>query len=136
MKFEIPEITEERLKELAKRIRPVVRNRNNALAYIKPCDLRKVAFTWDPKITRKADNLVKHATIKTLHTWAYYGMFKPSIAEVLAQIPEDLIEDTVAFETIGPQDANDLNNQRDAVNEGFHIATTRLYSKCASVKQS
>lgn len=61
----------------------------------------------------------------------YYGIFKPSIAEVLAQIPEELIEQTVAFETIGPADADALNKERDALNAGFHVATTRLYGRSA-----
>ncbi len=129
--LEIPEITDERLAELAARIKPVVRNRSNALAYIKPCDLRNVAFTWSPKITRKAANLVKHATIRTLHRYGYYGLFKPSIAEVLAQIPADLIDETVAFETIGPSDATDLGKESEALNAGFHVATTRLYGRSA-----
>jgi hypothetical protein len=127
----IPEISDERLAELAKRIRPVVRSRSNALAYIEPCDLRRVSFIWDAKITRKASKLVKHATIRTLHTYGYYGLFKPSIAEVLAQIPEDLIEQTVAFEVIGPKDASDLNREQEALNAGFHVAVTHLYGKAS-----
>lgn len=129
--LEIPKITDERLAALAARIKPVVRNRNNALAYVAPCDLRNEAFTWDPKITRRADNLVKHATIRTLHTYGYYGFFKPSIAEVLAQIPADLIEQTVAFETVGPADADAINEESAALNAGFHVATTRLYGRSA-----
>jgi hypothetical protein len=96
----IPRISNERLAELAKRIRPVVRNDSNVLVYIEPCDLRNEAFTGSPKLARKANNLVKHAVIATLHTYGYYGCFKPSIAEVLAQIPENLIEQTVAFEVV------------------------------------
>ncbi len=129
--FSIPLVTDSRLKQLASKIRPVVRNRNNALAYIEPCNLRNIAFAWDPKITRKASNLVKHATIKTLHTWSYYGFFKPTIAEVLAQIPEDLIEDTVAFEVIGPSMASDLNREKEALDAGFHVAMTHLYGRAA-----
>ncbi len=129
--LEITKITDERLAELAARIKPVVRNRNNALAYIKPCGLRDEAFTWEPKITHKAANLVKHATIRTLHTYGYYGFFKPSIAEVLAQIPEDLIEQTVAFETFGPAAADALNKESAALNAGFHVATTNLYGRSA-----
>lgn len=129
--LEIPKISNDRLAELAARIKPVVRNRNGALAYIKPCDLRHEAFTWDAKTTRKAKNLVKHATIRTLHTYGYYGMFKPSVAEVLAQIPVELIEQTVAFETVGPADADALNKESAALNAGFHVATTRLYGRSA-----
>ncbi len=129
--FSIPPITDERLAQLVTRIRPVVRGGSNALHWIKPCDPRGEAFTWDPKRLGRAQNLVKHATIRTLHTYGYYGMFKPSIAEVLAQIPEALLEQTVAFETTGPRDAAALNDDSAALNAGFHVATTVLYGRSA-----
>lgn len=127
--FEIPPITDARLKELAKRIKPVVRTSKGELFYIKPCDLRGAAFTWGPVHTRKATALVKHATITTLHTFGFYGFFKPSVAEVLAQIPEKLLENTIAFEVIGPADADALNKHIDALNAGFHTASTYLYTR-------
>ena len=69
------------------------------------------------------------ARIRTLHTYAYYGFFKPSIAEVLAQIPSHLVDSVIAFETKGPGDADDLNDDRSALNAGFHAATTILYGE-------
>ncbi len=127
--FHIPAIGDDLLARLAKRIKPVIRNRNNALVYIDACHLRNTAFTWSPRINRRATNLVKHATIETFHRYGYYGFFKPSVAEVLAQIPVGLIEKTVAFESIGPQNAKDLGKHTAALNAGFHVATTHLYGR-------
>ena len=60
---------------------------------------KDVAFTWDPKPTTRAAGLIKLDQIVTNHTYGYHGMFKPSIAEVLCQIPEKYLNDVVAFET-------------------------------------
>lgn len=126
--YEIPRITNARLAELLVKIRPCVRSADR-LWYVKPVDARNVSFVWAPRLDGEAKNLVAIETIKTLHGFGYQGFFKPSIAEVLAQIPEALIEATVAFECRGPQDAADLNRQRDIVNAGFHQADTVLYAQ-------
>ena len=77
----------------------------------------------------KADSLKALGTIATLHAWGYYGVFKPSIAEVLAQIPAGYLDEVVAFEVAGPKDAEDLNREKEALDAGFHVARTTLYAK-------
>lgn len=65
-----------------------------------------------------------------LHTFGYPGFFKPSIAEVLAQIPEEAFEQYTidAFEIVSsPATTGDLNKHRDALNQGFHVSVVRLY---------
>jgi hypothetical protein len=85
---------------------------------------------WSPKPTRRATRLARLTDITTYHTWGYYGFFKPSIAEIIAQIPESLLSDVIAFEIVDyPKDADDLNRQWDIVNEGYHQAITRLYAR-------
>lgn len=127
-----PEIDNETLVALMKIIRPVVR-KNGKLWLIAPCDPRGVAFTWDPKPTERAPELVAIATIPTLHAYGYHGMFKPSIAEVLACIPHGLIDRVCAFETHGPDDANDLNASKWVTFEcGMHLASTVLYQRAAT----
>lgn len=134
-RFEIPSIDDATLVTLAERIRPVVR-RDGDLYYIKPVDLRRIAFTWDPKVTSQAVGLEPVISFKTLHRYAYHGFFKPSIAEVLAQIPADLLDDNVvAFEVKGPKDADDLNKDSAALNAGFHVAMTTLYSRRADARK-
>lgn len=129
-------ITDERLNELVKRIRPVVRfipkwmeegnklqgarteadririnkiprekagsQSNTGIPYVikLPRDLRRTAYTWDPEPEPggMAEGIEQYAHIITYHTFGAPSLFKPSVAEVLAQIPEALIETTVAFE--------------------------------------
>jgi hypothetical protein len=136
--FEIPEIADERLAELAARIKPLVLRDESkidgqpgrALWSIKPCDLRGVAFPWDPQWDMPAPaDLVPLRVVRTLHTYGYYGMFKPSVAEVLAQIPADLVETAVAFSVDGPKTATDLGKHPDELNAGFHVAQTTFYGR-------
>jgi hypothetical protein len=126
----IPKLTEDRLTQLAGKIRPVVRNSQGVLHYIKPVDLKNVAFTWSPNLDEEAISLTPVKTIRTLHGYGYYGFFKPSIAEVLAQIPADIEDRVVAFETHGPETADDFYKDEEtkkAFDAGFHTAETTLY---------
>lgn len=124
----IPEVPNERIEELAERIKPVVQFGQENRCYIKPVDLFNIAYTWDPKVADKATGLKSLCDITTYHTYGYYGFFKPSIAEVLAQIPAEHLDKVVAFEIVGsPKTADDLNREHEALNAGYHVATTRLY---------
>lgn len=94
-----------------------------------PSNLRS-EFAWSPKWLRHvADGeLVPVKKVRTLHTYEHPSMFKPSIAEVLAQAPDDLHK-YVAFSVAGPETADDLNRERDALNAGFHVAVTTYYKR-------
>lgn len=130
----IPKISDERLYELYSKIKPVVRytteQRKGQLEYekddcgepyyIEDVDLRSQAFTWDPAPAKRAGGLEEIAKIETYHTYAYYGFFKPTIAEVLSQIPEQYIDKVTAFETVG--DTAEICGD-------YHRAITRLYKK-------
>lgn len=124
----IPEVVKERIQELAERIKPIVQFPREGKCYIKPVDLFGIAYTWDPKSADKATGLKPLCDITTYHTYSYHGFFKPSIAEVLAQIPAEHLDKVVAFEIVeNPETADDLNREREALNAGYHVATTRLY---------
>lgn len=124
--YSIPAITNARLAELAARIKPLVR-KDGLHYYIEPCELRSMSFLWEPVFAEPARGLKMLVQIRTLHTFGYYGFFKPSIAEVLSQIPAELIDAVRAFEVEGPQDAAELNRESEALNAGFQVATTTLY---------
>lgn len=66
-----------------------------------------------------------------LHSWAYYGFFKPSISEVLSQIKEYDLPFVRAFEIIeSPQTAEDFHKDSFtsiAFDNGYHVSTIRLY---------
>lgn len=111
-----------------RKIRPVVRF-GNVPWYIKPTDPRKIAFAWDPKKAAETEGLQEVCEITTYHLFGYHGFFKPSVAEVLAQIPEEYLDNAVAFEIIKwPKTVDDLNLQSEVVRAGYHQATTRLYT--------
>jgi hypothetical protein len=99
------------------------------LYYIMPVNARGIAFPWSPKRDVLAEGLIEIARITTLHTYAYHGFFKPTIAEVLSQIPEEYLGQVIAFETHGPETADDLNSEWELLNEGYHVAETILYGK-------
>jgi hypothetical protein len=125
----IPKGSKKKIVELAEKIQPVI-TIDGHLTHIKPSDLFNVSYVWDPKPTQKAIGLKAVADIRTYHGYGYYGFFKPSVAEVIAQIPENLVQTIVAFEIVeSPETADDLNKEPEALNEGFHVAKTRLYAK-------
>lgn len=100
------------------------------LYYIKDVDLKTIAYIWDPFPTKKASNLENLTDITTYHHFNYCWLFKPSVAEVLAQIPEEYLAETVAFEIIeSPETADDFKKHLEAFNAGYHTAVTRLYKK-------
>ncbi len=127
MKLAIPPISYERVIELVEGIHPVVKH-DERLWYIESVDPWKTAFNWDPTLRREATDLEPLQTVRTLHTYGAPVFFKPSIAEVLAQLPED-IAGVVAFSVRGPADADALNTELEALNAGFHVATTTLYRR-------
>jgi hypothetical protein len=108
------------LVRFARTLRGYVRHSEGDLYYIKEVNPHNIAFTWDPKAAKKATGLVPLEQIVTYHTWAYYGFFKPTIAEVLSQIPENCLESIVAFET----DVDSVQLCGD-----YHVASTTLYRK-------
>lgn len=126
--YSIPKVPETDIRCRAKRIKPVIRTGEYQF-YIKEVDLFTQAFTWHPSLRFRAKGLAPLAKIHTIHSYGYYGFFKPSIAEVLAQIPFEYLDDTVAFEVHGPHTVYDLNEQKDIVDGGFHLAVTTLYSQ-------
>ena len=129
LEFEVPQITDERLAELAERIKPVIR-KNDVLYSIKPVDLRKIAFIWDPTEDGEAPALESIGEIRTYHKFGHPGFFKPSIAEVLAMIPDEFINNVEFFEIIeSPKNADDLNKEKEALAMGYHVARTRLYKR-------
>ena len=102
-------ITDERLLELIQRVTPLLMRGGQLHRFDHPktiLDMRKTSYIWDPKnVTPVNDKMLfdEHGGIAeyakesfrelargtTQHSCGYYGFFKPSIAEVLAQMPDD-----------------------------------------------
>lgn len=66
-----------------------------------------------------------------LHGYGYYGLFKPSIGEVLSQIKEYDLPFVSAFEIIeSPEVAEDFHKDSFtsiAFDNGYHVSKVRLY---------
>lgn len=118
-----------RIDEHLRRIEPIVEFKGEK-SYIRHCDPRKVSYIWDAKPAGKADEMTPICKLVTYHSYGAPNLFKPSIAEVVAQIPESIISRVIAFEMIkSPQEAKDLNHENKALNKGYHVATVVLYGK-------
>lgn len=128
----IPEISDSLLADRATMVEPLV-DRDGQLWHILPIgELRSVSFTWSEDWTRTMDSdLVPAKQVRTLHTFGYYGFFKPSIAEVLAQAPDDLHE-YAAYSIEGPKDAVELRLYPEAIDAGYHVATVTYYRRKAA----
>jgi len=82
----------------------------------------------DGPIESESIALREHSRMLTLHRFTFGDRFEPSVAEVLAMLPLDLPETVVAFEVINPFEAGGgIDDQRFALNHGFHAAWTILY---------
>ena len=152
----IPKITNEELERRYSKLKPLVRNENNELCWIgalTPKQLRGISYIWDPKFIRpvKENELmpIQAYEFTTIHEYGYYGMFKPSVAEVLSQLtlPDykdifrddyeihdmrtDIMMKPVAFEVFDyPETREDLYKDHlhaSILNAGYHVAQVRIY---------
>jgi hypothetical protein len=142
----IPKISDAELDRLGATIKPVMRGRdipnirlatfledvsvwkklgaNNKLFWVEDADAKCATFMWSPVPKSIASDLKKMCCITTYHTFGYYSFFKPTTAEVIAQIPEGLRARVVAFETVPiSKDVNELLTP----DKKYHIAKTTLY---------
>lgn len=122
----IPLRTEEELEYRAEQIKALIKGK-----VVVAKNIINQSYIWDPQFTgEEVTDLEVLCEIRTYHGFGYHGLFKPSIAEVLACIPDNLIELVGAFELVAkPETSTDLNFQLEYVNAGFHQAVARLYKK-------
>lgn len=127
----IPSISDEELANRHAKLRPLARVGEDLRHMADPSCLRTIAFTWSPELVGEpVTDLQPAKTVITLHSFGYHGFFKPSIAEVLAQVPDDWA-DYVAYSLVGPSDVDDLNRDHEATHAGFHVATTTFYKRAS-----
>lgn len=111
MSFKTPKISNKRLAELRERIRPVARfvrekdglslNENGFLYYLLvSAHPKNETFFMEMLAGEKCKGLKPFTKIETHHTTGGF-FFKPSEAEILAQIPEGLLDTVVAYEVVG-----------------------------------
>ena len=133
-KLEIPEIDDNRLKELYQLLKPIVTidEIKYLLREFTLQELRNQSYIWNRHEDKR--NVVDPSRLETvadflcLHTWGYYGLFKPSIAEVLSQAPESVIEQANTFEIIeSPETREDVFKYKEVIDNGFHLSKVRAY---------
>lgn len=134
--IQIPPMSKKEICELYRRIKPIVRI-DEVPYYMRefsPSDLTEKSYIWnrgeDKTVPANMEELETIMDNKTLHKYGYHGLFKPSIGEVISQIPKDVLEKVVAFEIVySPESWDDFNRYIDEFNAGFHVSSVRLYSK-------
>lgn len=129
----IPDISDDEITQMLEHITPLVRSGGGGggLRTAEEGDPRTVSYAWRPCEDTVVDEseLEEIQRIRTYHTWGHYSMFKPSVAEVFAQIPRELRGTVGAFLVIGPEDAEALNREKEALDAGYHVAETILYKR-------
>ena len=133
-KLEIPEIDDKRWKELYQLLKPIITvdEMKYLLREFTLQELRNQSYIWNRHEDKR--DVVNSSKLETvddflcLHTWGYYGVFKPSIAEVLSQAPENVIEQANIFEIIeSPETREDVFKYKEVINNGFHLSKVRSY---------
>ena len=136
-KLSIPQITDEELMRRYLKIKPIAEIGDGKywLKNYSIDEMRNRSYFWhlfEDKREPVGEKLYYHDyhEFECLHSFGYQGLFKPSVAEVLAQIPEDALKHFTidAFEIIGrPTSSDDLSKYREALEKGFHVSMVRLY---------
>ena len=138
-KVSITKISDEEMKKRYEQIKPVIMV-NGKLHYFREYTLEELSnmsyFSNRDEDVREEvgeDELevLEGRDFVCLHGWAYYGLFKPSVAEVLAQLKEYDLPLIKAFELIEiPQTADNFYKDSFtsiAFDNGYHVSTVRLY---------
>ena len=143
MAGKIPPLSNKKLEERFENIKPVLRFLEKEsgekyrsldegkLYYIEDVNLRNMSFRWFPKAKKIASDINQehYKIINTLHESLFSSLFEPTIKEVLAQIPEEDLEKTVAFETIPFSYEKTRENFFEFCGQGYIVAKTKLYGK-------
>ena len=132
----IPVLSREESTGLLKRVRPVVYLNGHGACYIYPADKPvdpEAVFLRDPIKDSKADDIQFLAEIRTKHSFCWRFIFSPTMAEVLAQIPSDLIDRVVAIQIVNnpvkdEEDGLVFDRETlDALKAKYHTVTTWLF---------
>lgn len=126
----IPPITDERLTELNARIRPLVTGPAGLHFLKRPTkDLRGQSYLWDarPGVPAPVAVNMPYVTLITYHTYGAPSLFKPSIAEVLAQVDAALTPEQLA-PVVGYWIDNSNLDATHVLSDGYHFVRTVLFT--------
>lgn len=129
-------LNDKRLEELNNNIIPILEKKGKKYTTFDKFSLREIFgksyFDNEANFLKEVDthNLVELACVDMLHRYNRSEVFKPTIAEILSQIPEEYIDKTVAYEIIEyAKLASDFLKHKEEFNDGFHVSKVLLYGK-------
>lgn len=135
----IPKISNEEMQKRYEHIKPVI-TVNGKLHYFKEFttkELSDISYLWNKdedvreEVGENELEILEGRDFVCLHSYGYYGLFKPSIGEVLSQIEERDVPFIKAFEIIeSPETFADFHKDSFtsiAFDNGYHVSTVRLY---------
>lgn len=126
MEERVPEISDRRLAELLERLVPITVDGQERASFIQMPHPRTEAYLWSPDPSGPVPGLRVLVRFRTFHAYGAPSLFKPSIAEVLAQLPAELPPEARAFTTF-PETA-ELSERGD-----LHVAQSALFAFSAPV---
>jgi len=135
-KHEIPFMSNSEIITHYKTIKPIKRINGTSyyLRELTDIELTEVSYTWVAKddtfheVDYNQLSVIKE--IKVLHKYDHFELFKPSVGEVISQIPKELLNIVVAFEIIKySTPANDFTFYSEEFDAGLHVSIVKLYSK-------
>lgn len=132
-------ITNEEIIERYSHIKPVVK-KDGKLYWLRKFsdeELFDISYLWNDETEKPVEENeiipIPGKDFRCLHEYGYYGLFKPSVAEVLTQINPEVLDSVVAFEIIeSPKTADDFYKDEftaAALNSGHHVSMVRLYKQ-------
>ena len=127
------EISQEDADNLITFYKPLVRNAETGrLHEIELPNLFNEAFKWSPEFKDAIDlnSFVLLGPAVTYHTCAYHGFFKPTIAEVLAQVPTAFQNEATHFEVLFSDDVTQIIDRDKFYG---HKTVTLFYKKIATI---
>ena len=140
-KVSIPDISQEEVMKRYKKIKPVI-TKNGKLYRFREFSYDEIwgtSYLWNTdedvreEVGKDELEVLEDKDFVCLHSYNYYGFFKPSIKEVLAQIEERDIPFVRAFEIIDypitPSDFYKDSFTSIAFSNGYHVSTVRLYGE-------
>ena len=131
----VPQIDDEELAYMYKLLKPIV-NVEGAKYLLKEytlAELRNQSYLWNASEDKRekvdSEKLKVIQEFLCLHTFGYPTLFKPSIAEVLSQMPMISTMDADYFEIVeSPKDQYDVFRYKDLADKHLHLSMVRTYS--------
>ena len=126
-------ISDEKLLKLYEKIKPIVdiEDRKYLIREFALNELRYSSYLTDSNVTDevRASSLETIGEFDCYHTISSREIFEPKIADVLSQMPGELVLKAKAFEIIGiPKLVKDMNSDIRLINSDYHLSKVRVYS--------